>query len=61
MNVRLNKAGQDGRAARVYVFINVGINRFTNFDDAPITNQHITAHDGAVLVHRHNRAVSDEN
>jgi len=33
----------------------------TDFRDSTITNQHITAHDGILFVHRHDSAAFDEN
>ena len=61
MDVGLNKTRQDRAAGRLD-YVGGGVIDFRrDLLDAPITNQHITTHDGILLIHRHNRAVLDKN
>ena len=61
MNVRLYKSWQHGAAMRFDHFGYGVVNLTANFRDASVADQHITALDGIIFIHRHNCAALDEN
>ncbi len=61
MDMRLDKAWQYRTTGRIHHFVRFGINVIPHFCNAALANQHVTAHDGIPVVHRHNGAAFDEN
>src|SRR2546430_2463375 len=61
MNVRLYKSWQHGAPMRFDHFGYSVVNLTANFGDASVADQHITALDGIIFIHRHNCAALDEN